>query len=71
VHIVLGIVGAAVASALFSFIGIHFAGWIGYLIAGFYRSVHPNRDWPGFSAKQARLASPLPRIGGRHNAARR
>ena len=34
-NIVLGIVGAAVASALFSFIGIHFAGWIGYLIAGF------------------------------------
>ncbi len=30
-NIVLGIVGAAVASALFSFIGIHFAGWIGYL----------------------------------------
>ena len=34
-NIVLGIVGAAIASGLFSFFGIHFAGWIGYLIAGF------------------------------------
>jgi uncharacterized membrane protein YeaQ/YmgE (transglycosylase-associated protein family) len=34
-NILLGIVGAAVASWLFSFFGIHFAGWIGYLIAGF------------------------------------
>jgi uncharacterized membrane protein YeaQ/YmgE (transglycosylase-associated protein family) len=34
-NIVLGIIGAAVASWLFSYLGIHFAGWIGYLIAGF------------------------------------
>jgi uncharacterized membrane protein YeaQ/YmgE (transglycosylase-associated protein family) len=34
-NIVLGIVGAAVASAILSVIGIHFYGWIGYLIAGF------------------------------------
>jgi uncharacterized membrane protein YeaQ/YmgE (transglycosylase-associated protein family) len=34
-NIVLGIVGAAVASTLFAIIGIQFAGWIGYLIAGF------------------------------------
>ena len=34
-NILLGIVGAAVAGWLFSFLGIHFAGWIGYLIAGF------------------------------------
>jgi uncharacterized membrane protein YeaQ/YmgE (transglycosylase-associated protein family) len=34
-NMVLGIIGAAVASGLFSFFGIHFAGWIGYLIAGF------------------------------------
>jgi uncharacterized membrane protein YeaQ/YmgE (transglycosylase-associated protein family) len=34
-NIVLGIVGAAVASAIFSFLGIAFGGWIGYLIAGF------------------------------------
>jgi uncharacterized membrane protein YeaQ/YmgE (transglycosylase-associated protein family) len=34
-NIVLGIIGAAVASWLFGFLGIAFAGWIGYLIAGF------------------------------------
>jgi uncharacterized membrane protein YeaQ/YmgE (transglycosylase-associated protein family) len=34
-NIVLGIVGAAVASAIFSFFGIGLGGWIGYLIAGF------------------------------------
>ena len=34
-NILLGIVGAAVASALFSAVGVHFGGWLGYLIAGF------------------------------------
>jgi uncharacterized membrane protein YeaQ/YmgE (transglycosylase-associated protein family) len=34
-NIVLGIVGAAVASWLASFFGIMLGGWIGYLIAGF------------------------------------
>jgi uncharacterized membrane protein YeaQ/YmgE (transglycosylase-associated protein family) len=34
-NIVLGIIGAAVASWLFGFLGITFGGWIGYLIAGF------------------------------------
>jgi uncharacterized membrane protein YeaQ/YmgE (transglycosylase-associated protein family) len=34
-NIVLGIVGAAVASAIFSFFGIALGGWLGYLIAGF------------------------------------
>ena len=34
-NIVLGIVGAAVASAILSLVGIHLGGWIGYLIAGF------------------------------------
>jgi uncharacterized membrane protein YeaQ/YmgE (transglycosylase-associated protein family) len=34
-NILLGIVGAAIASAIFSALGITFAGWIGYLIAGF------------------------------------
>jgi len=34
-NIVLGIVGAAIASAILSFFGIHLGGWIGYLIAGF------------------------------------
>ena len=34
-NIVLGIIGAAVASWLFGLLGTTFAGWIGYLIAGF------------------------------------
>jgi uncharacterized membrane protein YeaQ/YmgE (transglycosylase-associated protein family) len=35
-NIVLGIIGAAVASYLFNLFGITFgSGWIGYLIAGF------------------------------------
>jgi uncharacterized membrane protein YeaQ/YmgE (transglycosylase-associated protein family) len=34
-NIVLGIIGAAVASAIFSFLGINLGGWLGYLIAGF------------------------------------
>lgn len=34
-NIILGIVGAAVASFLFSFLGVGFGGWIGYLVAGF------------------------------------
>ena len=34
-NIALGIVGAAIASAIFSYFGIVLGGWIGYLIAGF------------------------------------
>src|SRR6516165_8967656 len=34
-NIVLGIVGAAVASAILSMFGIVLGGWVGYLIAGF------------------------------------
>jgi uncharacterized membrane protein YeaQ/YmgE (transglycosylase-associated protein family) len=34
-NIVLGIVGAAIASAILSWAGIALAGWVGYLIAGF------------------------------------
>ncbi|MBS7545265.1 GlsB/YeaQ/YmgE family stress response membrane protein [Ancylobacter oerskovii] len=34
VNIVLGIIGAAVASFLFSFLGVSFGGWLGYLVAG-------------------------------------
>jgi uncharacterized membrane protein YeaQ/YmgE (transglycosylase-associated protein family) len=34
-NIVLGIVGAAIASWLFSLVGITLGGWVGYLIAGF------------------------------------
>ena len=39
-NIVLGIVGAAVPSWLFAFMGISFGpGWVGYLIAGFIGAV--------------------------------
>ncbi|MEO3385904.1 GlsB/YeaQ/YmgE family stress response membrane protein [Mesorhizobium sp. CAU 1741] len=34
-NIVLGIVGAAVASALLGLLGVSFGGWLGYLVAGF------------------------------------
>ena len=34
-NILLGIVGAAIASALLSIFGIVLGGWIGYLILGF------------------------------------
>lgn len=33
-NIILGIIGAAIASFLFGIIGISFGGWLGYLIAG-------------------------------------
>jgi uncharacterized membrane protein YeaQ/YmgE (transglycosylase-associated protein family) len=39
VNIVLGMIGAAVASWLFGLLGISFSGWIGYLIAGFIGAV--------------------------------
>jgi uncharacterized membrane protein YeaQ/YmgE (transglycosylase-associated protein family) len=35
INIVLGIVGAAIASAILNFFGIVLGGWLGYLIAGF------------------------------------
>ena len=38
-NIVLGIVGAAIASAILSFFGVHLGGWIGYLVAGFIGAV--------------------------------
>jgi uncharacterized membrane protein YeaQ/YmgE (transglycosylase-associated protein family) len=34
-NIVLGMVGAAIADAILSAVGIDLAGWVGYLIAGF------------------------------------
>lgn len=34
-NIILGMVGAVVANALLSIIGVTLMGWIGYLIAGF------------------------------------
>jgi uncharacterized membrane protein YeaQ/YmgE (transglycosylase-associated protein family) len=38
-NILLGIVGAAVASAILSYFGIVLGGWIGYLISGFIGAV--------------------------------
>src|SRR5262245_31822833 len=39
-NIILGIVGAAIASWLFGLVGVKFGpGWIGYLIAGFIGAV--------------------------------
>lgn len=34
-NIILGIIGAAVASFLFGLLGVSFGGWLGYLVAGF------------------------------------
>jgi len=34
-NIILGIIGAAVASFLFGLLCVSFGGWIGYLISGF------------------------------------
>ena len=34
-NIVLGIVGAAIASAILSWFGVALGGWVGYLISGF------------------------------------
>jgi uncharacterized membrane protein YeaQ/YmgE (transglycosylase-associated protein family) len=38
-NILLGIVGAAIASAILSYFGIVLGGWIGYLISGFIGAV--------------------------------
>ncbi|MFZ1046620.1 MAG: GlsB/YeaQ/YmgE family stress response membrane protein [Pseudolabrys sp.] len=38
-NIVLGIVGAAIGSAILTFFGVNLGGWIGYLIAGFVGAV--------------------------------
>ena len=38
-NIVLGVIGAAVASAILSFFGVNLGGWIGYLVAGFIGAV--------------------------------
>ncbi|WP_417588059.1 GlsB/YeaQ/YmgE family stress response membrane protein [Pararhodobacter oceanensis] len=39
VNIILGIVGAAVASFLFGLVGVNFSGILGYLIAGLIGAV--------------------------------
>ncbi len=38
-NIVLGIVGAAIASAILSYFGIVLGGWVGYLISSFIGAV--------------------------------
>ncbi|MGU3398390.1 GlsB/YeaQ/YmgE family stress response membrane protein [Brucellaceae bacterium D45D] len=35
VNIILGIIGAAIASFIFGFFGVSFGGWLGYLVSGF------------------------------------
>ncbi len=35
VNTILGIVGAVIANALLSLVGVTFTGWIGYLVSGF------------------------------------
>jgi uncharacterized membrane protein YeaQ/YmgE (transglycosylase-associated protein family) len=55
-NIVLGIIGAAVASWLMGFLGISLGGgWIAYLIAGFIGLSSSSR-WPARSA--ARFSEP-------------
>ena len=56
-NIVLGIIGAAVASWLFGFLGITFGGWIGYLIAGFIGAciLNQNRSSPGSAGEAAEV----------------
>jgi len=38
-NIVLGVIGAAVASAILSYFGIDLGGWVGYLVCGFIGAV--------------------------------
>ena len=54
-NIALGIVGAAIASAIFSFFGIALGGWIGYLIAGFIGAVLLIWVWRAIGGTPASL----------------
>ena len=38
-NIVLGIVGAAIGSAILTFFGVNLGGWVGYLVAGIIGAV--------------------------------
>jgi hypothetical protein len=68
-NIVLGIIGAAVASWLSGLLGITSAGWIGYLIAGFIGACILNRDRPRVqrrsSAANLICVAPPPCAAGR------
>ena len=52
-NIVLGIVGAAVASAILSVFGVHLGGWVGYLIAGFIGAVLLIWVWRTIAGRRA------------------
>jgi uncharacterized membrane protein YeaQ/YmgE (transglycosylase-associated protein family) len=52
-NIVLGIVGAAVASTILSFLGINLGGWLGYLIAGFIGAVLLIWVWRAIAGRRA------------------
>src|SRR5947208_7869340 len=61
-NIVLGIIGAAVASWMFGLLGITFGGWIGYLIAGFIGAcilIAIARAFSGGLQQRPEIASPL------------
>ena len=59
-NIVLGIAGAAIASAILSFFGIVLGGWVGYLIAGFI-GVLADLDRPSNTGNSpARLSTATP-----------
>ena len=49
-NIVLGIVGAAIASAILSYFGIVLGGWVGYLIFRLHRRGLADLDCPGRTA---------------------
>ena len=50
-NIVLGIVGAAIASAILSYFGIALGGWVGYLSFRLYRRSLADLDRPGDTAR--------------------
>jgi uncharacterized membrane protein YeaQ/YmgE (transglycosylase-associated protein family) len=52
-NIVLGIVGAAVASAILSLVGVNLGGWLGYLIAGFIGACVLIWVWRAIAARTA------------------
>ena len=52
-NIVLGIVGAAVASAILSVVGINLGGWVGYLIAGFIGACLLIWVWRAIAGRRA------------------
>jgi uncharacterized membrane protein YeaQ/YmgE (transglycosylase-associated protein family) len=67
-NIVLGIIGAAVAGWLFSFLGISLGGWIGYLIAGFIGAcilIAIARSAAVFSSEPEIASPPSPRSARR------